>query len=65
MRRMSVVLRNDQYAWLKAESKSTGRSMSAIIRDAIDAYFGLPPWEDSVRTRGARSRSVESSEVAR
>lgn len=62
---MTVLLREDQYAWLKAESKSTGRSMSAIIRDAIDAYFGLPPWEGSLKTVAGQSRSVEASKTAR
>ena len=55
--RMTIRLRRDQYAWLQAESKATGRSMSAIIRDAIDAYFGLPPWDGPTKTL--------SSEIAR
>ena len=56
-RRITIRLRRDQYEWLQAESKATGRSMAAIIRDAIDAYLGLPRWDDPAQT--------PSSETAR
>ena len=55
MRRITVRLRDDQYEWLKQESRRTGRSMSAIVRDAIDSYFGLPPWDASLKTRTRRA----------
>jgi predicted DNA-binding protein len=43
MRRITVRLRADQHAWLKAESKRTGRSMSAIVRAIIDRYLANEP----------------------
>lgn len=39
MVRLSVRLQDHQYAWLKAESKRSGRSMSAIVRDLVDRYL--------------------------
>ena len=39
MRRITIRLRDDQFAWLRAEAQRTGRSMSAVIRDVIDQYL--------------------------
>lgn len=38
-RRLQVLLDEDRYARLEAESRATGRSMGAIVRGAIDLHF--------------------------
>jgi predicted DNA-binding protein len=43
MRSITVRLTDEQYAWLRLESKRTGKSMSSIVRDAVDWYFSLQP----------------------
>jgi predicted DNA-binding protein len=43
MRRIHFRVTDDQYAWLKAESLRTGKSMSAIIREAIAYWLEQQP----------------------
>jgi predicted DNA-binding protein len=54
MRRVTIRLRDDQYVWLRAEARRTGRSMSAIVRDAIDRYLASPTNEQN-RIEGAET----------
>ncbi|MBZ5495764.1 MAG: ribbon-helix-helix domain-containing protein [Acidobacteriia bacterium] len=40
MHRTQVYLDQGQYELLKARARREGRSLAAVIRDSIDAYFG-------------------------
>jgi predicted DNA-binding protein len=45
LRRRTVRLTERQITWLRLESKRTGRSISSIVREAVDAYLRSPTAE--------------------
>lgn len=67
MHRTQVLLERRQYERLKAESERTGRSIGALIRQAIDERFGEKSPEELRlalrRSRGAwAGRAVDGAE---
>lgn len=54
-RRLQVLLDAERFARLEAESASTGRSIGAIVRTAIDQHFSTASLE---RTRAAAGRRI-------
>ncbi|HKX67734.1 MAG TPA: ribbon-helix-helix protein, CopG family [Intrasporangium sp.] len=51
-RRLQVLLDQDRYAKVEAEARASGRSVAAVIRDAIDLLFD---------SRGEAARRMESA----
>ena len=60
-RRLQILLDNDRYDRVEAEATASGRSVAAVIREAIDLRFRD---DASVRALGARDflASVEADE---
>jgi hypothetical protein len=55
MRRTQIYLHDDQGRWLERRTRATGRSMSELIRAAIDvAYSGGRQMSRNERVRVAR-----------
>ncbi len=46
--RTQITLSDDQYARLQDESSRTGRSLAALVRQAIDSVYGGPAREDAL-----------------
>ncbi len=44
MRRVQIVLEEEQYRWLRREAEARGGSISALIREAIEAWRAREGW---------------------
>ena len=57
-RRLQLLLDSGRYRRVAAEAERSGRSVAAVIREAID--FRFPDEGDDLRTRAARTRAARA-----
>lgn len=60
-RRLQILLDQERYDRVSAEARRSGRSVAAVIREALDVH--LPP-DDSGRRAAAAVRLVELAQEA-
>lgn len=61
-KRLQVLIDEERFARLEAESQATGRSIGSIVRDAIDVR--LAESNDRVRRRAAGARLLAATAEA-